>query len=100
MSRSIEEVTEAIRQLRDERDWLQFHNPKDMATALSIEASELLEHFLWKSKEESQARCETHREAISEEIADIGCYLFELAIHFIGWLVHAHRHERRCFRHG
>ncbi|MEL0120602.1 MAG: nucleotide pyrophosphohydrolase [Opitutae bacterium] len=79
MSRSIEEVTEAIRQFRDERDWLQFHNPKDMATALSIEASELLEHFLWKSKEESQARCETHREAISEEIADIGCYLFELA---------------------
>ena len=80
MSRSIEEVTEAIRQFRDERDWLQFHNPKDMATALSIEASELLEHFLWKSKEEAQARCETHREAISEEIADIGCT-------FSNWLI-------------
>ena len=78
MSRSIEEVTAAIRQFRDERDWLQFHNPKDMAAALSIEAAELLEHFLWKTKEEAEARCRTHREAVSEEIADIGCYLFEL----------------------
>lgn len=79
MSRSIEEITKAIKAFRDERDWLQFHNPKDMATALSIEAAELLEHFLWKTQEEAEARCETHREAISEEIADIGCYLFELA---------------------
>ena len=79
MSRSIEEVTEAIKAFRDERDWLQFHNPKDMATALSIEAAELLEHFLWKTQEEAEARCQSHREAISEEIADIGCYLFELA---------------------
>jgi NTP pyrophosphatase (non-canonical NTP hydrolase) len=79
MSRSIEEITKAIKAFRDERDWLQFHNPKDMATALSIEAAELLEHFLWKTQEEAEARCESHREAISEEIADIGCYLFELA---------------------
>ena len=79
MSRSIQEVTEAIKAFRDERDWMQFHNPKDMATALSIEASELLEHFLWKTNEECEERVESHREAVSEEIADIGCFLFELA---------------------
>ena len=79
MSRSIQEVTAAIKAFRDERDWMQFHNPKDMAVALSIEAGELLEQFLWKTTEECEARTESHREAIAEEIADIGCFLFELA---------------------
>ena len=79
MSRSIQEVTDAIRVFRDERDWQQFHTHKDMAVAISIEAGELLEHFLWKTTEECEARVESHNEAIAEEIADIGCFLFELA---------------------
>lgn len=64
---------------RDERDWDQFHNPKELATALSIEASELLEHFLWKSPAEVEERIATRREDIADELADVGVYLIELA---------------------
>ena len=45
----IKEITEALIKFRNERDWEQFHNPKDLAVALNIEAGELLENFLWKS---------------------------------------------------
>lgn len=79
MSDRIEEITQKIRQFRDERDWMQFHNPKDLATALSIEASELLEQFLWKSPDECQQRIAENREAIEDEVADIAVYLFEFA---------------------
>ena len=48
-----QETIERILKFRDDRDWKQFHNPKDLATAISIEASELEEVFLWKSQEES-----------------------------------------------
>ena|SRR5579862_1743804 len=70
---------EKIRAFRDERDWKQFHNPKDLAIAISIEAGELLEHFLWHSSENSHARAIERQEAISEEIADIAIYLLELS---------------------
>lgn len=76
---SVEAITEKIRRFRDERDWAQFHNPKDMATAISIEASELLEHFLWKTPEECEARVTSHRAEIEEEVADIAIYVMELA---------------------
>ena len=72
-------ITAKIREFRDERDWAQFHNPKDMAIAISLEAGELLEHFLWKNSEEVQGRLDSHREEITEEIADIAIYLVELA---------------------
>jgi NTP pyrophosphatase (non-canonical NTP hydrolase) len=75
----LEDISEKIRNFRDARDWKQFHNPKDMAIALSIEVSELLEHFLWKSPEQVEIRIETKREEIESEIADIGIYLTELA---------------------
>ena len=75
----LKEISEKIRAFRDARDWAQFHNPKDMAIAISIEASELLEHFLWKSPEELDHRITERREQIEEEIADISIYLTELA---------------------
>lgn len=75
----LEHIRERIRAFRDERDWAKFHNPKDMAIALSIEAGELLEHFLWKNGPEVDARIEERREEIESEIADIGIYLTELA---------------------
>ena len=50
MTMTLQEITEKIRIFRDERDWEQFHNPKDMAMALSIEAGELMEQFLWKTQ--------------------------------------------------
>ena len=75
----LSDITKKILAFRDERDWAQFHNPKDMAIAISLEAGELLEHFLWKAPDEVEARVESHREEISDEIADIGVYLVELA---------------------
>lgn len=75
----LEDITAKIREFRDARDWDQFHNPKDMAIAISLEAGELLEHFLWKQSDEVEARVESHGEEIEEEIADIAIYLFELA---------------------
>ena len=75
----LEEIAVKIRQFRDERDWAQFNNPKDMAIAISIEASELLEHFLWKTPEEVESRVTERRDDVESEIADIAIYLTELA---------------------
>ncbi|GLP98316.1 MAG: nucleotide pyrophosphohydrolase [Pseudomonadota bacterium] len=71
--------TELLKQLiefRRERDWEQFHNPKDVAISLSIEASELLEWFQWKSAEQVQQRLASDkREELEDEIADVAVYL-------------------------
>lgn len=75
----LSEITAKIRAFRDARDWAQFHRPKDMAIAISLEAGELLEHFLWKSPAEVEARVVSHREEISDELADIAIYLTEFA---------------------
>ena len=69
----INKITEELRKFRDERDWAQFHNPKDLAIALSIEASELLELFLWKSAEKADP------DKVKEELADVFAYAFMLA---------------------
>ena len=69
----INKITEELRKFRDERDWAQFHNPKDLAIALSIEASELLELFLWKPAEAGDT------DKIKEELADVFAYAFMLA---------------------
>lgn len=61
----LQSIIEKIIQFRDERDWEQFHNSKDLALAISIEASELLELFLWKGNED------VHRDKLKEELADI-----------------------------
>ena len=68
-----------IRAFRDARDWMQFHNPKNLAISINLEAAELLEHFQWKSMEESEAHARAAREEIAEEMADVAIYLFELA---------------------
>lgn len=69
----IKEIIDALIKFRNDRDWEQFHNPKDLAVALSIEAGELLENFLWKSAEEAKP------EKVKEELADILTYAFLLA---------------------
>lgn len=69
----MKDITEALKTFRDERDWKQFHNPKDLSLALSIEAAELLEAFLWKSPEEADLQ------KIKEELADVFAYAFLLA---------------------
>ncbi|MDD4963716.1 MAG: nucleotide pyrophosphohydrolase [Gallionella sp.] len=69
----IAELQHALHTFRDERDWAQFHNPKDLAMALSIEASELLECYLWKSSEQADLN------AVKEELADVFAYALMLA---------------------
>ncbi len=56
---------------RDERNWKQFHNPKDMALSLILEAAELLEHFQWKSAEEFQEYFQKNAEEVSDELMDV-----------------------------
>jgi len=68
---------DAIMDFRDARDRKQFHNPKDLATAIAIEAGELQEHFLRKSQEESHALAQTQE--AKEEFADIFIFLMEYA---------------------
>ena len=70
------EITEALIRFRNERDWEQFHNPKDLSIALSIEANELLESFLWKNPQEAKP------EKVKEELADVLAYAFLLAHHY------------------
>ena len=70
------EITKALVDFRDERDWKQFHDTKNLATALSIEVAELNELFLWKSIKESD---EVDVEKLKEELADVFAYAFLLA---------------------
>ena len=72
----LKDLEQLLVQFRDERDWKQFHNPKDLATALSIEAGELLEAFLWKSAEEAKI------EKVKEELADVLAYAILLGHHY------------------
>ena len=74
-----EEIQKRIREFRDARDWMQFHNPKDMATAISIEAAELQEQFLWVDSTQADVRAHERLDKVKEEIADIAIYVFELA---------------------
>jgi NTP pyrophosphatase (non-canonical NTP hydrolase) len=68
-----EPLLELLRKFRDDRDWKQFHNPKDLAAAIAIEAGELQEHFLWKAKDEVAADLADagRRQAVVDEFADI-----------------------------
>ena len=67
------EAIARLRQFWDDRDWKQFHNPKDLSLALSIEASELLELFLWKSPDQADVS------KVKEELADVIAYALLLA---------------------
>lgn len=68
-----EEITNALVEFRNERDWEQFHNPKDLAIALNIEAGELLEAFIWKDATAANPS------KIKEELADVFAYAFLMA---------------------
>lgn len=63
-------VAKDIVAFRDERDWKQFHNPKDLAISLMLEAGEVLEHFQWKNAEEMAAHVEAHKEDVADELSD------------------------------
>ena len=67
----IKELTEKIKKFRDARDWKQFHNPKDVALSLVLEAAEVLEHFQWKNEVEIEEYLRSNKENIGEELADV-----------------------------
>lgn len=66
----IENLTKRIVEFRDERDWKQFHNTKDLALSLVLEAAEVLEHFQWKNPEEIQKHLEINKHELAGELAD------------------------------
>lgn len=69
----IKKIIDALIEFRNDRDWDQFHNPKDLAIAINVEAGELLELFLWKKPEDAK------QEKIKEELADVFAFAFLLA---------------------
>lgn len=70
------ELMDKINKFRDDRDWRQFHNEKDLALSITLEASELLELFQWKSSEEA---VNSHLEDLKDELADVLIYSLMLA---------------------
>jgi dCTP diphosphatase len=76
---SLERLRDRLREFATARDWNQFHSPKNLAIALSVEAGELLEHFQWLSDEESLTLPDDKLEKIRDEIADVLLYLIRLA---------------------
>lgn len=75
----IERLQEMVVKFRDERDWKQFHNPKDLAISMLLEAGEVLEHFQWKTEEEQWVRVDSHKQEIADELGDVFYWLLLLA---------------------
>lgn len=79
MDGALESLTQALRRFAADRDWSQFHSPKNLASALTVEAAELLEHFQWLTEEQSRNLPTDARDAATQEIADVFLYLLQLA---------------------
>jgi NTP pyrophosphatase (non-canonical NTP hydrolase) len=79
MTDSLQTLTEQLDRFAKDRDWQQFHSPKNLASALVVEAGELLEHFQWLTEEQSRALAPEKREAVGAEVADVLLYLIQLA---------------------
>ena len=75
----IKQLTQKIKHFRDDRDWKQFHNHKDLALSLVLEATEVLEHFQWKSPQEVEQHGKECKDELADELADVAMYLFELS---------------------
>ena len=71
-----DEVSKSLRAFRDNRNWAQFHNPKDLACAISVEAGELLDNFRWSGEDTG---IKGREESVHEELADVMIYCFYLA---------------------
>jgi len=75
----LDKLRDQLRTFTAERDWNQFHSPKNLAMALSVEAAELLEHFQWLTEEQSGRLPPETLAAVSEEVADVLLYLIHLS---------------------
>ena len=72
-------LTERLRAFVRERDWEQFHSPKNLAMAMIVEAAELVEHFQWMTEQQSSERLPEKREQVAQEISDTFIYLLRMA---------------------
>jgi dCTP diphosphatase len=75
----LSELTAQVVRFRDARDWKQFHNPKDLALSLSLEASEVLEIFQWRNGADIDATAQARKSDVADELADVLCYALLMA---------------------
>jgi NTP pyrophosphatase (non-canonical NTP hydrolase) len=78
MSQDIQTLTHALRDFALARNWAQFHSPKNLSAALSVEAAELLEHFQWMTEAQSQNLDASKKAEVAAEAADVLLYLLQL----------------------
>ena len=78
MADSLQDLARALDQFAAARDWQQFHSPKNLASALIVEAAELLEHFQWATEQQSRELSAEQRAAVGAEMADVLLYLVQL----------------------
>jgi len=78
MSNDLQSLTQCLRDFAKAREWEQFHSPKNLASALSVEAAELLEHFQWLTEEQSRHLSAPKKEQVGAEAADVLLYLLQL----------------------
>ena len=78
---TVAELREMVRRFVDERDWNQFHSPKNLSMSLAIEAAELMEHFQWITTDASREIDDQPERlaAVADELADVLCYAFAIA---------------------
>ncbi len=79
--RTLAELTQIALRFRDERHWKQFHNPKDLALTLALEAAEVLEHVQWRTAEELDAHLRARKTEVADELADVLHVVLLLAEH-------------------
>jgi NTP pyrophosphatase (non-canonical NTP hydrolase) len=79
MNQDVEALQAALRKFALAREWEQFHSPKNLAAALSVESAELLEHFQWLTEEQSRDLSPDKRHLVAEELADVLLYTLQLA---------------------
>lgn len=75
----LEKLQDMIVKFNNERDWKQFHNPKDLAISLVLESTEFLEHFQWKNEQEIKVHLKNKKSDVSEELADVPYWVLLIA---------------------
>lgn len=78
MNNDLQSLTQSLRDFARARDWEQFHSPKNLASALNVEAAELLEHFQWLTEEQSRNLSASKQAEVAAEAADVLLYLLQL----------------------
>lgn len=76
---TVAQLAQRLQQFADARDWGQFHSPKNLASALIVEAGELLEHFQWMTEDQSRQLGAEKKQAVAHEMADVLLYLVQLS---------------------